>query len=176
VSGSLTYRLSADDLEAAYRGNLRRISARRILVLVLLGVGCGVLISGLDGFRSVNDTLTFIAIMLGWILVVLILIIVGIRWFWLKRFANRIYAQQRDFHGDVRISWNDAGFETETATGTTNLAWADFHAWKRSETMLLLYRSEAMFHFIPLSVSGAAEAADEMVALLTTNGVQAKKP
>ncbi len=175
MSGSLTFRPTAADLETAFHDHMRKISVKGLVLLIFLGVVLSALIGWMDGFRSVKDTLTYIAILLAWILVVLVVIIVGIRGFWLKRFSNRIYKQQRDFHGEVTVNWDDGGFETTTATGTTNLKWAELHAWKRTDKMLLLYRSEAMFHFLPLNIPGISDAANEMVEHLIANGVKARK-
>jgi hypothetical protein len=175
MSGQLSFRCSASELEAAHRAHLREISRVRLVVLVFFGVSVGILISWMDGFRSLNTTLTYVAIMLAWLLVVMTVIIVGFRWFWLKRFSNRIYHQQSEFRGDIHVMWDDAGFKTETDSGTFNARWGDFHAWKRTDTMLLLYRSEVMYNFIPLGDPDTVKAADDIVAALIANGIEARK-
>ena len=107
-----------------------------------------------------------------WALLVLAGFYLAVGKIWLPRFARRIFQQQRDLQSEVVISWDDQAFRTVAASGQAFCAWGDFHAWRRNEKSLLLYRSEALFNFLPLTDASSQAAAESMVLHLRNAGVK----
>lgn len=174
MSGTLRFTPTQADLKAAYALHIARPVTKALFWLVPIAVMLGLLVASTDREATGSDELIIIIVMLGWLVTVTLAIYFIVRFLWLPRFSKRIYAQQMDLRGEVDIVWDESGFTATNASGHANLPWADFYRWKRSETMLLLYRSEAMFNFVPLHDAAFVQAADEMVRHLQAAGVKAK--
>jgi YcxB-like protein len=172
VSGSVTFIPNAEDLKTAYALNMSRSWKPSLLWFVPIGALAGVTIALFDSKPTPGGAVLFGVALLLW-LCGLVLVFYGfMRFFWLPRFAKRVFAQQKELHENTEISWGPDGFTAANSTGRTTLPWADFHGWKRGKTMLLLYRSEAMFNFLPLAEPAYARAADEMIRHLRAAGVE----
>jgi hypothetical protein len=174
MSGKLRFTPTEENLKAAYSLHLARFSVKRLLVMAALGMFVGLAVAGLSGTRNMNDVMLVTIGMLCWALVVTLVIYLTIRYFWIPRFARRVFAQQKDLQSETEISWDDRSFVAANANGSGSLPWADFHRWKQDEAALLLYRSEALFNFLPLSEPAFVQAAAEMVGHLRAAGVKRK--
>jgi hypothetical protein len=175
MSGSLTFTPAEADLLAAYRLAYPSLSSPRIIGFIAFGAVIGLAIAGIDGFRNARESLIMIGAMTLWAIVVLFVIVVGVRLIWMPRYSRRIFTQQKDLQSPITLEWTDTHFITTAHGGRVEIAWTDFYRWRRNEAMLLLYRSEALFNFVPIGNPEAAKAADEMQALLEAAGVVKKK-
>lgn len=95
--------------------------------------------------------------------------------FWIPLFSRRIYRQQADLKLETRFEWDQEGFRAINSDGEGLNRWAAFHQWKRNSEMLLLYRSEVLFNFIPLSSPGSQNDGDEIVAFLRAANVPERR-
>jgi hypothetical protein len=175
MSRAFTYTPNEAHLRAALLLNYKVASRKRVAVFLLFGLVMGVALAAIDGFHDIRSGLIVIGAMLAWTLVVLAALIVAVRLVWLPRYAKRVFAQQRDLQSPVKIEWTDTHFIASAETGTTRMAWADFYRWRRNESILLLYRSEALFNFVPLDSAEALVAADDMQRLMIAAGVSEKR-
>ena len=63
--------------------------------------------------------------------------------------AIKIFEQQIDLHQSVEISWDQEGFRASTSNAQSITPWGDFVRFRETARMLLLYRSDVIFHMIP---------------------------
>jgi uncharacterized membrane protein YsdA (DUF1294 family) len=172
VSETLRFTPTEADLKAAYSLHMARVSVKRLLLMAAFGLVVGLVVAVLTNTRDTQEALFIVIMMLCWALVVTLAIYLATRYLWMPRYVRRIYAQQKDLQGETEVSWDATGFATANANGRVLVPWADFHQWQLSDAMLLLYRSDAMFNFLPLAKPAFAQAASEMVDHLQAAGVK----
>jgi len=61
----------------------------------------------------------------------------------------KLFAQQKDLSAPFEVEIDDAGFHFQNSYGDVRIPWGDFIKWKENQEMLLLYRSDVMFHMLP---------------------------
>lgn len=175
MSGTLTFTPVEAHLAAGLRLGYPAANKKRIAFFLAFGLAVGVALAAIDGFSSIKNSLWAIGAMLAWALFIMVVLIVGVRSIWLPRYAKRVFAQQRDLHGPVTIEWTDTHFFASAESGNTRMLWRDFYRWRRDDAILLLYRSEAIFNFIPCDTPEARAAATKIQHLVTAAGVMEKR-
>lgn len=175
MNGQLDLQVSEADLLTAYRAHYPLFPKSRgaigALFILLLGAGFALWDSPADARHA--------AAWAGGLLFGMVFLLLAIqlvmRGWWLPRFTRRIYAQQADLRTPYALRWDEDGLNIANANSTGDVAWGDFHQWLRTGAMLLIYRSEALFHIIPLHDALAGRAADAITALLEQAGVPQKR-
>lgn len=178
MQGTLQYQPTGEDVREAYALHMARGSPAKLVMLMGIGLAVAVLSLALiepSNLGTVGELLRSILIVLVVLLAGLLAIYAVTIYVWLPRFARRVFAQHKELRGLTEFRWDGAELLVNNVIGSNRLAWSDFHAWKRGETMLLLYRSEAMFSFLPTAKPEFAKAADEMQIRLTAAGVKRKR-
>ena len=176
MSGSVQIHHSADDLAQAYRANIPPFGFKPIAILAGYSIFVGLAIYLFGGGDSLSKAALASAILLVILLgVVLIIRLISVKW-WLPRYATRIYSQQADLRSSVTWRWDGQHFNILTVNGDNSYPWSDFYQWLRTENALLLYRSEAMFHFFIIKSDEDRQVADDIVSGLVDAGIKPKRP
>lgn len=176
MSGSIERCHSEADVQAVYLAHYP-VPNKKLLVLsiAMLLIFCSIVIAT-ERVRTAFATVVieFTTILLTLIFTILLLQLFLRKW-WVPRSAKRIYAQQADLRAPFTWRWDDNWFHVSNANGETRFPWGDFYQWLRTEDMLLLYRSQVMFHFLPIKDEKARLAADDIASCLNNAGVKVKK-
>jgi hypothetical protein len=172
MSGSITFTPTADHLLAAYRTNYQVYGYKRIFLYFALGLILGIGLVYLDKSWGKTQGWVTIGAALFWCLIVLLALTSFVKFIWMPRYSRRIFDQQRDLQQPVTISWDADRFTTIADSGTAHLKWADFHKWRRTKSVFLLYRSDALFNFLPLDDDEQRAAADQFEQHLKSAGVK----
>jgi hypothetical protein len=172
MSGSLTFTPTAEHLLAAYRSNYKAPGYKRVLLYFAFGLLLGIIIVFFDKSWGKPQGWATIAVSLTWSLVVLLAITSFVKFIWMPRFSRRIFDQQKDLRQVVTIGWDDERFTTSADSGTTHTKWVDFHKWRREKDVFLLYRSDALFNFLPLDNAERIAAALSFEEKLKSAGVK----
>lgn len=67
----------------------------------------------------------------------------------LPRQLVRLFTQQKELSIPFQIEVSDEAFDFRNQYGSSHIPWEDFTKWKGDDAMLLLYRSDMLFHMIP---------------------------
>jgi YcxB-like protein len=175
VTGTLTFSPQESHLLAAFRLNYKVGGWKRIAAYMIFGVIVGIALATIDGSEEPAKFLMIVAVTLLYALFILVALMIGIRVFWIPRYTKRIFSQQQELRHDVAVHWNETHFVAEAQSGRTEMKWGDFYRWKRNDDILLLFRSEALFNFLPIDGPAFAAAADDMQRFMTEAGVKEKK-
>ena len=65
----------------------------------------------------------------------------------------------------IRLSLSEEGFGSESQYGTANLPWDAFVQRKQSDSLLLLYQGESLFHVVPRRWCGSDALWQEVIQL-----------
>jgi hypothetical protein len=65
------------------------------------------------------------------------------------RQLTRVFTQQKDLSAPFEMTLTDQEFSVRNEFGESHLPWDSFVKWKEDKEMLLLYRSDVMFHMLP---------------------------
>lgn len=174
MTGVLRFTPTAEQLTDAYQLHHRRVGTGRIVGFLLFALLLGIAVAAIEDFKSFGNSTIIVGVVMLWSVLILAIVHFGAIKLWLPRFARRVFRQQRDLHGEVTITWDAQAFRSETANGHGSCPWGDFHAWRRDEKSLLLYRSEAIFNFLPLNNVASRAAADTIVSHLCVAGVKVR--
>lgn len=79
-----------------------------------------------------------------------------LRWY-IPRIARRIYAQQQDLRSEIGVSVDAEALRARIATGDTRTPWSHFIRWREDAHVVLLYRSDLLFQFVPKRVLSEAQ-------------------
>jgi hypothetical protein len=175
VTDQVAFKPTEAMLKTAYGLHYKGPGKKRMIGYGIFGLVMGLVLAAVDGFSSVSQSLQIIGAILLWALFVLLIIIMVTRYWWIPRFVRRVYAQQKDLQQTATIRWTDTAYETEIASGKITTPWSEFFQWKRGKGILLLYRSEVMFNFLPTEGEEFSRAADAVQNHLIAAGVREKK-
>ncbi len=67
----------------------------------------------------------------------------------IPRQLTRVFKQRKDLSAPFEMELTEQEFEIRNEFGVTHLPWKDFVKWKENGEMLLMYRSDTMFHLLP---------------------------
>ncbi len=71
------------------------------------------------------------------------------RYFWVPRYVNRIYQQQKELQKPVEIQITMDALHSANEFGQSTRPWSNFTNWKENEHLFLLYHSDALQTLIP---------------------------
>jgi hypothetical protein len=175
VTGQFDVQVGEADLLAAYRAHYPLFPKVRIAIGALFVLLFGVGIALLDKPGDARFAAVFAGALLLLMAFLLVVIQLAMRLWWMPRYTRRIYSQQVDLRTPFTISWDEERLSTVSTIGSGIATWGDFHRWLRTDDLLLIYRSEALFHIVPLHDIEAQSAADTIVARLKEAGVPEKR-
>jgi len=75
--------------------------------------------------------------------------VVIVRFVVVPRQLKRIFAQQKDLSSPFEMTLTDQEFTMRNEFGESHLPWDSFVKWREDKEMLLLYRSDVVFHMLP---------------------------
>jgi len=175
VNDQLVIHVGEADLLTAYRAHYPVFPRNRIAIGALLVLLLGISLALLDGPADARHAAAYAGALLLWAALLFFVLQLAMRRWWMPRYTRRIYAQQVDLRTPYTLSWTEDRLTTVSANGSAHIAWGDFHRWLRTDTILLIYRSDALFHIVPLHGNDAQRAADAIVALLQKADVPQKR-
>jgi len=166
---------SEDDLSEAYRLYYNGSNRKRYGYLLGFAFLVGLILAALEGFSSIGMTLGLIIGMLIWATAAFGVIWLIIHRWWMPRNARKIYAQQKDLHLETEIWWDDDKLYSTNSQTQAHMAFSDMVKWRSNDKIVLLYRSDHLFNFLPARVFNDVEQIGTLIGLLEKAGVAGKK-
>lgn len=80
--------------------------------------------------------------------------------------ARRLFAQNKLLRYPQTVTWNDDELRVASVRGSLGTSLTDYHHWRESKGIFLLYTDEAMFHLVPQRALDAGQTADLRVTLV----------
>ncbi len=141
-----------EDLRAAYGLHLKQMGGKRLGYLLLFGLSIGLAMAAYDGFENLPTALGLIVGMTIWAGIVALAITILIPIWWVPRLSRKIYKQQKDLRLETTSWWDDDKLYSGNEQGHANLTFADMVKWRADDKIVLLYRSDHMFNFLPARI------------------------
>lgn len=158
-----SFTLTVDDITAAFRCHQAlRLKGTQFYALIVTGLAGIALAFASD--RPGTQYPLFVAATLLYLVLIVLVLRLFVRWFWLPRFVRRIMEQQKEFRQPQSARWDMAQFYLTSANGQSQLPFGEFHQFAVYDSGILLYRSEALFHILPAT---AFDGAADQAALIT---------
>lgn len=171
MNEKLIFTPSEEDLRAAYGLHMKQLGFKRIGYFLLFGLAIGIALAAFDGFDHVPQALGLIAGMTLWAgLLALIMTILFPIW-WVPRLARKIYKQQKDLRLETTTWWDDEKLYSGNAQGHAHLNFADMAKWRTDDKIILLYRSDQLFNFLPVRIFKDPAHKDGLIRRLRDAGV-----
>lgn len=148
----LIFTPSEEDLRAAYGLHINQMTGKRFGYFVLFGAFVGIAIAATDGFDNMPRVIGLIAGMTLWAGVVAGLFTLLMPIWWVPRLSKKIYKQQKDLRLETTSWWDDHKLHSSNEQGHANLNFSDMVKWRADEKVVLLYRSDQMFNFLPARI------------------------
>ncbi len=63
--------------------------------------------------------------------------------------VRRLFRQQKLLHETYQMEITPAGFTNTSRRGSATYGWSDFHKFRASKNVTLVYQSDVMFHMFP---------------------------
>ncbi|GAA0481320.1 hypothetical protein GCM10009096_24320 [Parasphingorhabdus litoris] len=152
MTEKLVFTPTEEDLRSAYGLHMKQLGLKRILYLLLFGLTIGVILAAFDGFDDLPKALGLIVSMSIWAGIVAAIITIMIPVWWVPRLAKKIYKQQKDLHLETTSWWDDEKLYSQNAQGQAQLTFGDMVKWRADDKIILLYRSDHMFNFLPARI------------------------
>lgn len=171
----LTFTPREDDLRAAYGLHLQKAGWTRVGYLIIFGLVVGIVLAALDGFEDVPQTVGIIVGMTLWAGIVALLIKILMPIWWVPRLSKKIYRQQKDLRLETTTWWDDEKLYSANEQGHAHLTFADMVKWREDEKIILLYRSDHLFNFLPAHIFKDKAHKDGLIRRLEDAGVPGEK-
>jgi hypothetical protein len=159
---TITYTLTAEDFEAAYRARraaepAQRWSMRVLYALVFLLVVAGAAMYSLSPTRE-----TLMKVVPLWVFAAVWVVIVRVV---PARVASRVFREQSRQQVEQTTEFSESGIRTQSADGTESaIGWSQVLKWSEGERVFLLYLTPRLFVVFPKRVMG--ERVEELRELL----------
>jgi hypothetical protein len=167
VSRSLAFECTEGDLLDAYRLHHCGVSGRALVLLVVYLLFAALALAWLNGHVDLRYLGLTFAALAGTILVVVCILKFLLSAVYLPRYARKIFTQQKTLHGTIAVEWDDVAMNVSTASSTARIKWSDCHAYRRSNAVILIYLSDALFHFIPTRSFSTPVMRDDLMSAIT---------
>lgn len=172
MNGRFSFTPTQADLLTAFKLHYPAVPRKRFGYFLLFAAFVGFAVAQMPGGVRAPETLAMMAGMTLFGAIVFLVIQAIVRLWWMPRYVRRIFAQQAELRHPTHVSWDENGFHATSESGEFRQQWKDFYRWKRNDSMILLYRSEALFNFISLESDEGKAAADAIQAHLINAGVE----
>lgn len=171
MTDKLIFTPREEDLRAAYGLHVKQAGWKRVGYLIIFGIIVGIALAALEGFDDNTKTIGMIAGMALWAGIVALLIKILIPIWWIPRLAKKIYTQQKDLRLETTTWWDDEKLYSGNEQGHSNLTFADMVKWRADDKVILLYRSDHLFNFLPAHVFHDTAHRDGLIRRLEDAGV-----
>ncbi|MEP3224447.1 MAG: YcxB family protein [Parasphingorhabdus sp.] len=171
MTEKLTFTPNEDDLRAAYGLHLTQMGWKRLGYLLAFGFFIGFAMAAYDGFENINAAIGLIAGMTIWAGIVALVMRILLPIWWVPRLAKKIYKQQKDLRLETTSWWGDEKLHSTNAQGEAHLNFADMVKWRADDKVILLYRSDHMFNFLPARIFVDSSHRDGLIRRLQDAGV-----
>jgi hypothetical protein len=172
MSSAIELQLTADDLRRAYIVHYRDFGPKSITLMFLIPLGLAVILCFVDGWQGTEYALKLYIGLLAAQLAVSFMIRGFTHYWWLPRIASRSYTQQKDIRSPILWRWDDDHIVMGGLYSEATFPWKEFHQWMKTDDMLLIYRSEQMFYFLPINGDDARVAAESIAERLMHAGIK----
>lgn len=152
MTEKLVFTPREEDLRAAYRLHMKQMGWKRLGYFLLFGLAMGIVLAALDGFDDRNQAIGLIVGMTVWAGFVAMVIMLLIPIWWVPRHSKKTYQQQKDLRLETTTWWDDEKLYSGNEQGHAHLTFADMVKWRADEKIVLLYRSDQLFNFLPVRI------------------------
>lgn len=160
-----------EDLKAAYRLHMTHNRFKRIGYFLLFGMAVGIAVAAWNGFNSINETIGLIAGMTLWAGFIALLFSVIAPLWWAPWYAKKIYKQQKDLRLEMTTCWDDEKLYSSNDQGHGHLAFADMVKWRSDDNVVLMYRSDQLYNFLPTRIFKQPAAKAGLIRRLQDSGI-----
>lgn len=171
MTNAITLELTADDLRRAYIVHFRKFGVKGIAAMFLMPACIAALLTAIEGWMGMEHALGLYIGLLVAISAGAFLMRCFSHYWWIPRIARRSYAQQSDMRSPISWRWDDDQIFMGGLYSEARYPWNEFHQWMEADKMLLLYRSEQMFHFLPVTDADTQAAANDIAKRLMQAGI-----
>jgi len=175
MTEKLVFTPSEEDLRAAYSLHMKQQGFKRIGYFLLFALAIGIAMAAFDGFEHGPRALGLIAGMTIWGGVVALIMTILVPIWWVPRLAKKIYRQQKDLRLETTTWWDDEKLYSSSEQGHSNLTFADMVKWRADDNIVLLYRSDQLFNFLPARIFKDPAHQDGLIRRLNDAGVSGEK-
>ena len=162
----LVFTPTEDDLRSAYKMHFRRPRGMQLVAMIATGLAISVVLSAMDGFSDGSKALNLMIVMIIWATLITAIIFLVIQLWWIPRLSKKLFSQQKDLHLQTEIWWDDDKFYSKNEQGEAHLRFADLVKWQANEKVILLYRSDQLFNFLPVRIFRSYAHADGIIRKL----------
>lgn len=168
MPGETSFTLAEADWVAAHRGAFLALVnwrfARMVLIIALLaaGVMTAAQLLGGEGPRMA----IVIGAMMAAIIGILLPLCALINYLRIAGRARRLFGQNKLLRYPQIVTWNDDELRVSSVRGSLGTRLTDYHHWRESKGVFLLYTDEAMFHLVPQRALDAGQVADLRATLV----------
>lgn len=163
------------DLLSAYRLHMQRFSGKRLFWMIAFGALIGIGLAALDGFADLFSSSILVLSMVIWALVVVAIIQFLVPRYWVPRLARKTYRQQKDLRLETTTWWDDEKLHSSNEQTKSFMEFADMVKWSANDDMLLIYRSDHLFNFLPVRVFRNTAEMDALIRRLQDAGVTGER-
>lgn len=167
----LIFTPSEEDLRAAYALHMKQMGWKRLGYFLLFGLFVGIVMAALGGFDNMNQALGLIVGMTIWAGIVALVMSILIPIWWVPRHSKKTYKQQKDLRLETTTWWDDEKLYSGNKQGHAHLTFADMVKWRANDKIILLYRSDQLFNFLPTRVFNDPAHKDGLIRRLQDAGV-----
>jgi hypothetical protein len=146
--------------------------ARLFLFSVVLGVAVSAVFFFQGDVESSNHFLMQAGLTVAATLVIALIVIIALRHWIIPVYARRNFRQQKLLSEESTLSWTDDEISYVTGKSRSEIPFADFHGYRTSDEVIILYLSDAIYHAIPVSAFGEPELRNAFVEKLDNAGVR----
>ena len=158
----ITYTLTTEDFEEAYRARRATEPAQRWSMRVLYALVFLLVVAGAAMFSVSPTRATLMKVVPLWVFAVVWVVIVRVV---PARVASRVFREQAAVQVEQVTEFSESGIQTQSEDGTESaIGWSQVLKWSESEAVFLLYLTPRLFVVFPKRAMG--ERASELRELL----------
>ena len=151
----ITYTLTTEDFEAAYRARREAEPAQRWSMRVLYALVFLLVVAGAAMYSVSPTRATLMKVVPLWVFAAVWVVIVRVV---PARVASRVFREQSAAQVEQVTEFSESGIRTQSADGTESaIRWSQVLKWSEGEGVFLLYLTPRLFVVFPKRVMGAAE-------------------
>jgi small-conductance mechanosensitive channel len=169
----ITYTLTTEDFEAAYRARREAEPAQRWSMRVLYALVFLLVVAGAAMYSVAPTRATLMKVVPLWVFAAVWVVIVRVV---PARVASGVFREQSAKQVEQTTEFSDSGIRTESADGMESaIGWSQVLKWSENDAVFLLYLTPKLFVVYPKRVMG--ERVAELRGLLKgrVRGVRASK-
>ena len=140
------------DLLNAYKLHYLASAKKKIILIGGFGLLVGIALAAVDGFQSPEKTFVYIVTMVLWAGIVGLIASFLIRIWWIPHHTRKTFKQHRELLLETETWWDDQKLYSSNAQSQATLIFSDLVKWSASDKVILLYRTDHLFNFLPARV------------------------